>query len=113
MSEHTPGPWKAKRRNWRGEEVEHKIYISGNEHESQDDDKDKPTLVATGVCIVEGNATSQEVTEANAALIAAAPDLLATLRAMVTTWEAYLTSPSHYRAYHEAKALIKKCQAES
>lgn len=64
---HTAGPWFAERRNWKGEPSEHKVYISGDRHEDEEGES------ATAVCIVEGNATSKEVTEANANLIAAAP----------------------------------------
>lgn len=77
--ERTPGPWFMHRTDWRGDPVEHKIYISGDEHEDYGDDDDDEIesvcLVASAVAIVEGNATSHGVTEANARLIAAAPTM--------------------------------------
>jgi hypothetical protein len=83
VSKHTPGPWYAQRTNWKGEPAGHKIYILGDEHETYDDEDDEDA--ATGVAIVEGNATSTGVTEANARLIAAAPDLYAACEALLDT----------------------------
>ena len=71
MAEHTGGEWVAEKRDWRGEPSEHKYYIVGGQFESEDD-----TLCAVGIAIVDGNKTSQGVTEANARLIAAAPKML-------------------------------------
>lgn len=72
MSEHTKEPWHSEQRNWRGEQSEHKIYISGDTYAShEDDDDDSVTLVSTAVCIVEGNDSSHETTEANARRIVA------------------------------------------
>lgn len=87
MSEYTQGPWQAEKRNWKGEPSGHKVYISGDVREdwgSHEDDEDaEKTTVATAVAIVEGNATSGGVTEANARLIAAAPCLLEALKFLV------------------------------
>lgn len=77
MSKHTAGPWRSSRRNWKGIADDNKLFICGNVH------WDGNYQVSTGVCIVEGNATSQEVTKANAALIIAAPDLLEICQAIV------------------------------
>jgi hypothetical protein len=74
MAEHTKEPWIVERRNWRGEPDPHRYFVSGNLHEDEDGG-----MVATGVAIVEGNATSGEVTTANARLIGAAPALLTAL----------------------------------
>ncbi len=71
-----PGPWTLKRTNWRGEPAGHDIYISGNGHESYDDDG-MPSLVATSVAIVPGNANGAKISAATAALICASPDLYA------------------------------------
>ena len=87
MSEkYTPGPWKFERRNWRNEPEPHRLFVSGNEQDMFDDDDDDTVMPgppvgrsATGVCIVEGNPTSSEVSLANARLIVAAPELLAAL----------------------------------
>jgi len=69
---HTPGPWSWNKNNWRGEEDLYYAYVAGDRYENEDG-----TQVSTGICRVEGNATSQRTTEANARLISAAPDLLA------------------------------------
>ena len=67
MRKHTPGPWKFTNFNWRGEEdTKGNLYVTGWHGEG----------TCTSVCRVEGNATSHDVTLANARLIAAAPDLL-------------------------------------
>lgn len=74
--ESVPGPWFTHRTNWRGEPVEHDIYISGNEHECHDDEDDEEVVtgsVCTSVAIVPGNATSRKITKATADLIVAAP----------------------------------------
>jgi hypothetical protein len=77
MSEHhTREPWKQSHLDWRGYPSEHHRYVTGDYCEtSVDTDEDGndveggPSSVA--VCRVEGNATSQSVTEANARRIVA------------------------------------------
>lgn len=70
---HTPGDWRWSRLNWRNEIDNDRLYICAENERG----------FFTGVCIVEGNRTSQITTEANAHLIAAAPDLLAACEALV------------------------------
>jgi hypothetical protein len=65
MSEHTREPWEWSWANWRGEIEDRHAYIAG------DPSEDDEGTSHTGVCRVEGNATSRDVTEANARRIVA------------------------------------------
>jgi hypothetical protein len=65
MSKHTPGPWFI-------EPDGHHLLIFGGAYRDEDG-----VTVQTKVGRVEGNATSGPVIEANARLMAAAPELLA------------------------------------
>ncbi len=86
---HTPGPWHHDYRNWLGDPDQLKAHVYGNVHECHDDDDEESCEVATAVAIVEGNETSREVTEANALLIAAAPELLEACRALLNSTDCY------------------------
>lgn len=78
---HTPGPWQWSYRNWKNQPtiVPH---ITGEHGEEIDDDGTVHTL-CTAVATVVANATSKDVSRLNAQLIAAAPELLAALKALV------------------------------
>jgi hypothetical protein len=55
-----------------GESDPHKVYISGDHHIDHGDEEDEDSEgqeVATAIAVVEGNATSQGVTRANAKFI--------------------------------------------
>jgi hypothetical protein len=65
MSEHTREPWEWSWANWCGEIEGYYAYIAG------DPSEDEEGTSHTGVCRVEGNATSRDVTEANARRIVA------------------------------------------
>jgi hypothetical protein len=78
VSKFTPGPWRFDYFDWKGRSVAWTPYVSGNSYTDRDG-----TAVSTGVCIVHGNQTSLATTEANARLIAAAPDLLAGCMALM------------------------------
>lgn len=113
-SKHMPGEWFAERRDWRGEPSEHKIYISGNRQECYDEDddpEDPPTIVATAICIVEGNATSQEVTEANARRIVqcvnAHDDLLAACRECLAVVTECYEATGHIRAAKTSEQRLR------
>lgn len=69
----TPGPWVSSRLNWRNEIDDDLRFICGQNERGH----------YTGVCIVEGNRTSQVITEANARLIAASPSLFSALTNLV------------------------------
>ena len=73
---HTPEPWRAERKNWKNEPDPHNFYISGDLREDEDGG-----LVSTSIAVVLGNATSGTIAEDNAALIIAAPELLAACEA--------------------------------
>jgi hypothetical protein len=49
----------------------------------------------------------------DAYLCAAAPELLEALKAMVNTWDAYMTSPKGYPAYQKAKDIIAKAEGST
>ena len=67
LSKLTPAPWEASRRDWRNNDAGFDRYIHGDIRESEYGGK-----VATGVAIVQGNATSGTIQDANAEFIALA-----------------------------------------
>ena len=75
---HTRPPYKASKTNWRGEPVEHDVYISGDFRE------DFEGRYSTSVAIVLGNATSGTIADETAEFIVRAcnshDDLLAALQ---------------------------------
>lgn len=131
-SNRTPAPWVARRENWRGEPVAHKIYISGDVHEDYGDEDDEPdedrvpTIVGTAVAIVEGHATSGNNAAANAALMTAAWDfeeaaahLVARLIALeddvppdVAAWAKGVIAHSDRRGIDVLRAAIAKSTQE-
>lgn len=108
---HTPGPWKADKRNWRNEPVEHDIYVTGDEHESYEEDDDGTELpcgtVATSVAIVVGNRSSAEITLANGRLIVAAPTMLKALESVPLRRDDEDFKSYHWRVYHWWEDVVK------
>ncbi len=110
-TEHTPGPWE---------------YVPTHNHDSPHDieiqgDRRKHKGGADSVCwlaTVKGNATSGDIPEANARLIAAAPDLLAACEELCHRLEVNeLVNRPHapgneydQPAYDRAKAAIAKAK---
>jgi hypothetical protein len=101
MSTHTPGPW-----------VEFNAIDS--------DGNSLPCVIATAgnICIVEQWATGGcEESQANARLIAAAPDMLAALEMAVGRWDKYGPPECMYgagdgRMIGQMKAAIAKAKGE-
>lgn len=73
MSAHTPGPWGLADGNNRSDKTRHFVWSNAESREDREDGAD------WCIAIVNPRA-SEAVLNANAALIAAAPDLLAALR---------------------------------
>ena len=73
---HTPGPWEV-----------HKAGKDKDEREITTPDGDGIAMVYYGVDLYWGGADTRETDEANARLIAAAPDLLAALQKTVKNHE--------------------------
>ena len=112
MSDHTPGPWKAiihethdyfpsvqlgptlPYEDGSGESVQEIIVNCGP----------TPEMVAAG----EGSGSTTETTEANARLIAAAPDLLEACKAMLHRFGHLDTDAGKREATGEARAAIAK-----
>lgn len=67
MAEATPRPWEYSNRDFRGVEHPHNVYVTGNRHESEDDNDNGECC--TSIATVHGNATSGSIPDANAALI--------------------------------------------
>lgn len=96
MSKHTPGPWVLRAEHWMpsvviGESVWHAATITGRERPGERD--------------------------ANARLIAAAPDLLAALKEMLDKGEGCAAcgsgAPGCGCRYERARAAISKAEGES
>lgn len=96
----TPGPWCYSRLNWRNEVDDHKRFVSGENERG----------FYVGVCVVEGNRTSQCVTAANARLIACAPSLYAIVRAEYDAHNGFETLPLGYDA-RRAAAIVAAVRA--
>lgn len=108
---HTPGPWEANHVDWKGEPSQHRVYISGDKHENypdEDDDDQAITWSSTGIAIVEGNATSQNVTRANASLIAASPDLLRALERILEIGKRDMSNPKYDGYFNYAREAVAK-----
>jgi len=97
---HTPGPWVTNTAGSakRGEPFKiAEIYVYAPD--TQDD---------TAICADVIDPVTQEPSEANAALIAAAPDLLAALQALVDMDVSYQRGPKVQQAVDNALAVIAK-----
>ena len=93
MSEHTPGPWLLENRGY-------KFIVS----------KPGDGYITRDVCRLDGSTMSAFAQEANARLIAAAPDLLEALKEMLSVWE---EDPAYGHASAEkARAAIKVVEGE-
>lgn len=88
MSAHTPGSWKP-------------VYMGLGQW----------SIVGAGSVVAMPSFHAEQ--ESLAHLLAAAPDLLEALQAMVNTWDAYMTSPAGYPAYGKARAAIAKAAVQS
>ena len=86
MSKHTPGPW----------EINERYIIARSKRGLR--------------TICQWSSYSDEP---NARLIAAAPDLLAALRAMVDAWDMSGEEGQHRRIWDDARAAIAKAEAVS
>jgi hypothetical protein len=84
MAQHTPGPWKVER-------INDTNYVMGR--------------VGHVIAEVPADRNYKAKADVNAALIAAAPDLLAAL-------EAVLDMPNNSLALYEARAAIAKAKGE-
>jgi hypothetical protein len=98
---HTPGPWYAYRADYQGRPDEAPIFVVG------------PSEFHTVAKVRAGNTDDDlpKQTEANALLIAAAPELLAALKAVLTVWHD-ATATRHDDAAAEAAALAAIAKAE-
>lgn len=57
-------------------------------------------------------ASDIQVSDADARLIASAPELYEALEAMVKTFDMYIQQPSAYPAYNKARAALSKAAGE-
>lgn len=93
MTQHTPGPWKY---DW----IEKSIFYDDND-------------VQPRIAIMDGDNTSEDQNAADARLIAAAPDLLAALKAIVGCLgpEGYLSACGK-SITDQARAAIAKAEGK-
>ncbi len=115
---HTPGPWQFDNRNWRNEIDESgSLYVTGDHHESTTEDDDGNPIddgtCCVSICRVEGNATSSPVTEANARLIAAAPDLLVACLEAIQAINAHSTEPIPTGVYNRLVRVLNDAIART
>lgn len=97
MSKHTPGPWKITSLARNGV-INHRVHFPG-------------TAEFTGTCVAtvepeDDNGAAARVADANAKLIAAAPDLLEALQTLLAQYRKGRTSNDLFIAHSEA-ALAK------
>lgn len=96
MSAHTPGPWKALKATVRGETTE--WFVT-------DDDDEGVAVIAS--CVTD---KTGEPSEANARLIAAAPELLEALEGLCGLAE---LRPGHLQDYKAAVAAARAAIAKA
>ena len=94
MSAHTPGPWEVSRGKIAGVELSHTVVLTGRD----------------AVAVFAGSA---DAGEANARLIAAAPELLAALRGIIEIGKRDLSNPKYDGYFEEARTAIAKAEGES
>ena len=101
MTEHTPGPWTARKDDY----SKHMINITG------------PNGAGDSVCRVKGYAAYREEAKANAFLMAAAPDLLEALVYQTEVLDAHNQCKPHSlgmaNAVEKARAAIAKAKGET
>lgn len=96
MSTHTPGPWIYQSSMCDDGETPHAVISA----------KDLDSAYADGRYLVVRGC----IDEADAQLIAAAPDMLAALKAVAATEMYWLEHPLRFAAYKAARAAIAKAQ---
>lgn len=99
---HTPGPWTAEKGQTNAPEITHGVW--GDVYEGKDGDG---FSIATVWADVE---ELQAVAEANARLIAAAPDLLEALDALLGCGRKDLSNPKYDGYFEAARAAIAKAE---
>ena len=101
MSKHTPGPWQAEQAGMNGKIIEWFVRVDGDD-----------IAIASAICDRAGN-----ISEANARLIAAAPDLLEALEQtlqLAIDWEDEARGTWQDEALgflHNDDPIIKKARA--
>jgi hypothetical protein len=109
MSKHTPGPWRYSKSEQFGDT---RFYISQQEGATYTPNySDVATLIAETICGEYGR-----IQEANARLIAAAPELLAALQGLVAVLDRQLNSPhaaERASPLGRARAAIKKATGDT
>lgn len=107
MSKHTPGPWTVVERFGFAGSVKGGVVREYTNGTAQDQ--------LFMVCCVQDDNGGHEATNANARLIAAAPDLLAALRVLLRDVEAVNAGGQYglelYPAIYQAHAAIAKAEA--
>ncbi len=97
MTEHTPGPWRDEGDGW----------VAVNDPHNQD-------RRGNGVAICRVRGAQQHQIDANARLIAAAPELLEACRALMTAHradiETYDEGSDAFKAWDQAEAAIAKAK---
>lgn len=91
MSAHTPGPWEVGNLDRNGQRV-----VRGE--------------IEVCTCWHHCVGSLEEQMEANARLIAAAPDLLAALAGIIEIGKRDLTNPKYDAYFEEARAALKKAR---
>lgn len=102
MTTHTPGPWIAEQEVFAPGGIVG-IYVA--QYDARVQEPGGRICQAYGNCLV----TTDETVRANARLIAAAPDLLAALKAVVESWE---TGTRWRDEMGRARAAIAKAEGK-
>jgi hypothetical protein len=96
MSEHTPGPWLLENRGY-------KFIVS----------KPGDGYITRDVCRLDGSTMSAFAQEANARLIAGAPDLLEALKALEVLFSPCVRDSTQADWIDRARAAIKAVEGEN
>jgi hypothetical protein len=87
-AEMVPVPWQAKPRDFTNTDHPYHWYVSGDIHESQDDDDDEPSLCGIGLAVLPGNPTCGDIVQNQANGIAALRNALPAIIAALARAEA-------------------------